>query len=85
MVRPVAVIFAAAISVAASCAAMAGAPLPHWTGAGWYHMKQGYTLEEYWIHAGPFPTERVCKATLPVKPPERFCCEYFATRPPWDF
>jgi hypothetical protein len=65
-------------------AAQAGAPLPHWTAPGWYQMKQGWVFDEFWIYAGPFPTERVCRATLPVKPHERYRCEHLATRPMWD-
>jgi hypothetical protein len=41
--------------------------------------------DEYWIDAGPFPSERVCKATLPAKKSlQRSRCEYLATRPMWD-
>ena len=83
MSKPVAIFLAFALALPAS----AGAPLPHWTAPGWYHMKEGFSPGEYWIYAGPFPTERVCKATLPVNRPERlerYRCEYFATRPAWD-
>jgi hypothetical protein len=83
MRRLAAAVFAL-VSVGAALGAQAGAPLPHWTAPGWYQMKQGLVYDEFWIYAGPFPTERVCKATLPVKPNERYRCEHLATRPLWD-
>lgn len=79
------VAFVAVAFLAAAFGVRAGAPMPHWTAPGWYHMKEGFSPGEYWIYAGPFPTERVCKATLPVKPKERFRCEYYARRPLWDW
>lgn len=83
MLRPVAISLVLALTFPGNAAALDA--FPHWKGAGWYRMTERDMPDEYWIDGGPFPSEQVCKATLPVKKSlQRSRCEYLATQPIWD-